>query len=357
MAVDSSGIFATLADLAESTNSDGNWPQESLDHCGKAGVFAWFIPKEYRGTGRSAAEITEGYLGLSAACLTTAFVITQQTAASDRIAQCPNRSIAERLLAGIATGALRATVGISHLTTSRQHVTRPVMQARVVPGGFTVTGYSPWVTGGAHVDWMVMGATLDDKRQILFAVERTAKGVEVKPHARLLGLTGSCTGPVELYEVFVPDGDLLAGPAIDVMSSGTGGGRTGGLSTSTLALGLASQAIRWLVQQSSSRTSLIESATSLDAQWKHARDQLMRAAAGDTTVDTGALRALANSLVIQSTNAAMLTAKGAGYVQGHPAERWCRQALFFLVWSCPQNVQQAHLEQFAICGHPLSDMQ
>jgi hypothetical protein len=40
-------------------------------------------------------------------------------------------------------------------------------------------------------------------------------------------------------------------------------------------------------------------------------------------------------------------AKGSGYVIGHPAGRWCREALFFLVWSCPQPVLSAHLCELA----------
>ncbi len=43
----------------------------------------------------------------------------------------------------------------------------------------------------------------------------------------------------------------------------------------------------------------------------------------------------------------MTAAKGAGFIEGHPVGRWCREALFFLVWSCPQPVMQAHLCELA----------
>jgi len=59
--------------------------------------------------------------------------------------------------------------------------------------------------------------------------------------------------------------------------------------------------------------------------------------------NTGELRADANSLVMRSTQAAMIAAKGVGFVEGHPVGRWCREALFFLVWSCPQSVAEANL--------------
>ena len=47
------------------------------------------------------------------------------------------------------------------------------------------------------------------------------------------------------------------------------------------------------------------------------------------------------------TQAALAAAKGTGYVVGHSAGRWCCEALFFLVWSCPQPVMAAQLCELA----------
>ena len=59
------------------------------------------------------------------------------------------------------------------------------------------------------------------------------------------------------------------------------------------------------------------------------------------------IRQRANSLVLRASQAALAAAKGTGYVVGHPAGRWCREAMFFLVWSCPQPVSAAHLCELA----------
>ena len=64
---------------------------------------------------------------------------------------------------------------------------------------------------------------------------------------------------------------------------------------------------------------------------------------GEPVCSNEDLRTDANSLVLRSTQAALVAAKGAGFVEGHPVGRWCREALFFLVWSCPQSVQDANL--------------
>jgi alkylation response protein AidB-like acyl-CoA dehydrogenase len=73
---------------------------------------------------------------------------------------------------------------------------------------------------------------------------------------------------------------------------------------------------------------------------------MLSAAAGDSC-DAGALRGDANRLVMRTTQTAMTAAKGAGFVQGHPVGRWCREALFFLVWSCPQPVATAQMCELA----------
>jgi hypothetical protein len=40
-------------------------------------------------------------------------------------------------------------------------------------------------------------------------------------------------------------------------------------------------------------------------------------------------------------------AKGTGFVLPHPAQRWARQAHFFLVWSCPQPAAEGLLADLA----------
>ena len=66
----------------------------------------------------------------------------------------------ELLLPDLASGKSFATVGISHLTTSRQHMKTPVLRAERVDGGFVFDGYSPWVTGAPHAQHVVTGAVM-----------------------------------------------------------------------------------------------------------------------------------------------------------------------------------------------------
>src|SRR5262245_40024872 len=79
--------LAERAPLLEQANT---WPAEQLRLCGEAGVFEWFVEPEYGGQGWSEADVLRGYVNLAAACLTTAFVITQRTGAMSRIAASEN---------------------------------------------------------------------------------------------------------------------------------------------------------------------------------------------------------------------------------------------------------------------------
>ncbi len=323
------------------------WPEASLQSCSQRGVFRWFVPQHLGGYGWTSSETVQGYLSLSAACLTTTFVVTQLMGAVKRIVASDNVSLRDRILPALLTGDAYATLGISHLTTSRQHLGQSVLTAEAIDGGFRLNGFSPWVTGAQHAKYLVVGASLDDGRQLLCVVPTATEGVTTPEPARLIALSASHTGAARFDRVVVPHDDVLAGPMMDVMNASVGA-RTGGLQTSTLALGLSSAAIQYVQDESHQRPTLQESAAQLTdelARWKISLLQLATEGTGKLTA--AELRAHSNSLVLRATQTALMTAKGAGFVQGHPVGRWCQEALFFLVWSCPQPVVAANLCEFS----------
>jgi alkylation response protein AidB-like acyl-CoA dehydrogenase len=332
---------------ADELDQSGRWPAAQLRVCAEAGVFRWFIDPDYGGWGWNDRQILEGYLALSQCCLTTSFVLTQWNAACRRIAASPNGELRARLLPQLASGDVFATVGISHLSTSRQHVGRPVLSATPQPdGSLLLNGFSAWVTGAAHADQLVVGATLPDDKQILCCVARNEAGLKAHPGQQLVALTSSCTDKVDLANVRVSAENILVGPIENVMQSGGGG--TGGLQTSTLAIGLSLAAIDYLSQQSKVRSELVEATKRLSQEAEELRDSLFGLAESRTEgLSAGELRTRANSLALRATQAALTAAKGAGFAADHPVGRWAREALFFLVWSCPQPVLAANLREFA----------
>ena len=328
------------------------WPAESLQLCGQYGVYRWFAGQPWGGLAWSEADLLRGYLALGRSCLTTAFVLTQREGACRRIETGDNQELKERLLPALTRGDAFATVGISHLTTSRRHAALPALRARRTERGYVLDGYSAWVTGAAHADYVVVGAVqMDGQRatdqQILAAVPTNLSGVSAGPPAEMVALTGSATGEIQLNEVELSSQWLIAGPVENVLTSRGAGGGTGGLQTSTLALALSQSALGFLADESARRPDLREPLAALIAEANDVAETLFAAAAGAPRCSNDDLRQRANNLVLRSTHAALAAAKGAGFLASHPASRWCREALFFLVWSCPQGVVNAHLCELA----------
>jgi len=344
------------AQLAAAQDNRLPWPSQQLERMATAGVYRWFVPTDQGGAGWSVHDLTLGYLKMSQACLASTFVLTQRIAALKRIAVSANQGLVQRRLPAFVSGQASATVGISHLTTSGQHLKEPVVVAQEVDGGFLLNGFCPWVTGANDTKFLLVGACVDDgvadptarfERQILALISTDAKGVSVDPGFDLIALSETHTGRVRLDDVLVSTIDCVAGPVENALASLTAAPSTGSYQSSALALGVSAAAIDYLQQQVERRPDLAAGAGSLQASHEEIVDALLRATQGDAGCSNEQLRTQANSLVLRSTQAAMVAAKGAGFTCGHPVGRWCQEAMFFLVWSCPQAVQDANLCELA----------
>jgi len=337
-----------IAQFAE-PETTGEWPAGRLNAVREAGLFRWGMPVEFGGLVVETPQMLAGYIELSRLCLTTAFILTQRDAACHRLANSPNALIRQTLLPEHCSGQSLATVGISHLSTSRQHWSRPSVAATETPDGYEITGEAPWVTGGRQADLLVTGATLENGEQILAAVPTKRTGVVVGPALKLMALNESYTGSVMLDRVQISREEIVLGPMPHVMKVGATGG-TGSFTTTAVAIGAATRTLQEFECESTSRPELADVIQQLTDQLSMLRTDLMTAASTSMAADqlkTTAedLRLRANSLVTRTAQAYVCSAKGAGFVQGHPAERYLRQSMFFQVWSCPPVVTQARLSE------------
>jgi alkylation response protein AidB-like acyl-CoA dehydrogenase len=339
---DSLGRLAGLANRADQILS---WPEESWKLALSCGALEWAIPASYGGSGLAGVPLLENYERLARACLTTCFILSQRDAAVRRIRDSGNKVLCERLLPSLARGESFATVGLSQLTTSRQHI-QASFRARADGSRFTFDGTIPWVSGAAVAQHLVIGAVLDDGRQVLAALPAGTPGVQVGPPLELTALLGSMTAEVRCDAVALDAEWVLAGPAPQVLPPGRGG--TGGLETSCLALGLTGAAIEYLENEARERPDLNSTAASLSHTLAALRSEMHQYAERGCDAEAAAsLRARANTLVLRATQAALTASKGTGFLRNHPAQRWARQALFFLVWSCPRPAAEATMAYLA----------
>lgn len=323
------------ADLADQSL---DWPSESMTALRNANVMGWSIPAEYGGAGLKAVELLDGHRQIATACLTTAFILSQREAAVRHLLRGPQK-LKSQWIPLLARGEKFTTVGLSQLTTSRQHG-GPALRAFPSASGFRLDGDVPWVTGADQSDVIVVGATLEDGKQILLAVPKDLPGVSIDPPLPLASLSGSRTAAMKFKSVEVESGFILAGPAEGVL--GRVGG--GGLETSNLALGFAAAATNLLQQEAAKRPDVVSVADRFRSAVGSACNRLHAAAQAPVSETTMSLRVECTRVALHATQAALLIVKGSGFVAPHIAQRLARQALFFLVWSCPRPVATGILE-------------
>jgi alkylation response protein AidB-like acyl-CoA dehydrogenase len=341
-------LCTTLMTHADRADADAAWPAASWQGMRQAGGLRWAIPTAHGGDGLQGVELLRFYRDLAAACLTTCFILSQRDAACRRLRDSGNATLCERLLPALARGEAFTTVGLSQLTTARQH-TAPSFTARLDAGAVVFDGIIPWVTGAAQAQHLVVGGVLADGRQVLAVLPTDLAGVQIADPLELMALRGSMTTEVRCNQVRVGREWLLAGPVERVLQTGRGG--PGGLETSCLALGLVQAAIDYLQHEAADRPTLLPTADRLRARFERAWQELECLAAGANTPEAATtLRGRANLLALHATQAALTAGKGTAFVRPHPAQRWARQALFFLVWSCPWPAASATLDSFGEIG-------
>jgi len=339
------GCFSEIEKRSADVERLGEWPCESLELLARSGLLKGLISELRGGEGWNGPLQLAAYFQLSKSCLTTAFILTQWHAAIRRLEIHAGDAFWGQWGKLLISGEAWTTVGFSHLTTSRQHLESPPLLANPEGSAFVLEGYCPWVTGGAFADLLVVGSATPAGGQILGVVETSQPGVQAGSGFQLMGLSASCTDRVDFRQVSVGGDYLLAGPVDQVLKIASGG--PGGLHTSILALGLASRAIDYLQQQADQRSDFAEPAIELQQELERLVGAIVVLAAGEIGISQEQLRRNSNSLALRATQAAMAAAKGAGYMANHPVGRWCREALFFLVWSCPQSVVRSQVCELA----------
>jgi alkylation response protein AidB-like acyl-CoA dehydrogenase len=345
----SSAFLKELSQYARPADELAVWPEQSWKILQQMGALRWAVPRVFGGDEHTGTDMLERYESVASACLTSCFILSQRDAAVRRLRDSGNDRLSRELLPDLAAGERFATVGLAQLTTSRQFG-KPAVVALPDGDNFIVDGVIPWVTGAPRAEHIIIGAVVEDAGQILAVLPTDTPGVSIAKPLELMALQGSLTAEVRCSGVRIDRKWLLAGPVERVMQTGKGG--TGGLETSCLALGLAGAAVKHLLQEAERRPELANDVARLESARANLRREMFRLVEEGADAEAAQnLRARANTLVLQATQAALTASKGTGFLRDHSAQRWARQALFFLVWSCPSPVAAAHMAFFTqVCS-------
>ena len=306
-----------------SSIDESRWPEESLREHAEA--LRWAMPRAFGGDELEPLDLHLRYEQLARKSLALALIFTQRDSAVGIIAAGGN----DRLLAEVRDGAF-VTVGIAQLTTSHQGGA-PALSWR----DGRVNGVIPWATGAANAKYVVAGAAADDAGgQVLFAIPTDAPGVTIEPPLPLVALRETWTSRVRCENVAVERDLVLLGPAPNVLSLRR---KSVPIPQAFLALGHARGAPDLIAEHDSDRARNLVRKLGKQIDALHARVVAACAPGSDPSL-IPLLRGECNELALRVTHAAVALYKGNALLLSHPAQRLAREAMFLLVWSCPDPV-------------------
>jgi alkylation response protein AidB-like acyl-CoA dehydrogenase len=314
-------------------DQSGQWPQEELEILARAGAMRWAVPREFAGLELSALDQHLAYESLARSSLAVALVLSQRDAAVGLI-DAAQAEIRRELLPRLASNEIFSTVGIAQLTTS--HQSGPPALRAVRTDGYLLDGLIPWCTGAAKARWIVVGAHTEDGRQILVLLPIDAPGVRIDDRMPLVALSATWTTSVRCEAVSIDERLVLRGPAEKVIVRPN----HLPLGQAFLAMGFCRGVLDLIAEHWSAAGE--RAFKRLDAELLAIRQEVIRLSAPGWEADANAAAALirgqCNDLALRTAHTAVTLYKGTALLATHPAQRFAREALFLLVWSCPNPV-------------------
>lgn len=200
-----------VAARADAIDRSAEYPQDMFDLLRELGLFTVPFPKDYGGTGSMlAAAVAIEELGR--VCYNTAYLLLVQWMPFGAIYAGGTQEQKQRLLAGLASGDLRAAFSTTE-PQSGSDVAGIRTRARRSEGGYRISGAKIWCTNSPVADFVLVAARTSDEpgtRAInLFIVERGAEGFSIGRKEEKMGARGIPSCPLFLDDVFVPEANRL----------------------------------------------------------------------------------------------------------------------------------------------------
>jgi alkylation response protein AidB-like acyl-CoA dehydrogenase len=337
-----SAVLRAIRSRAEIADRNAQWPDRDLAELAAIGALRWAIPRELGGDDISPIDLHLRYEAIASASLATALILSQRDSAAGLIDGSDSPPLRRELLPALANHEAFSTVGISQLTTSRQ-TGGPALIATPTDNGYRLDGLIPWATGAEHCDFIVAGAVCASPvpSQILFAMPTDLPGVAIEAPTPMVALSASQTTALRLQKVPLASRWVLSGPRERVLGRRS---KALGIGQAFLALGLCRSALDLIALHDSDRAQ--QSHEKLAEQLTVLRERVIRQCESTPgpNREGALLRGECNELAVRMTHAAVALYKGNALTLGHPAQRLAREAMFLLVWSCPDAVIDCTVE-------------
>lgn len=291
-------------------------PAGHLDALASAGLYGLAGPRSAGGWDADLATFCAVIEIISSGCLATAFVWLQHHSAVRALAASDNSGLRDRWLEPLCAGAQRAGVALGGARPGP-----PLLRARAVPGGYTLDGSAPWVTGWDMID-VLHTLARDDLGNVVGALlPATASASLTADRLDLVAVGASRTVELRFAGHFVPAELVsLVMPHSEWAARDAGGLRANG----SLSLGVADRCCQLLGQLAGSAGLAAELRAALTAR-----------GADLDAADSGSMpaaRAAASALAFRAAGALVAAAGSQSVLAGEHPQRLAREALFLLVF-------------------------
>ncbi|HEY3751906.1 MAG TPA: acyl-CoA dehydrogenase family protein [Pseudonocardiaceae bacterium] len=302
------------------------------------GFYGLFAPREAGGPGLEFAEALRVIETLAGGCLTTTFTWLQHHGIVMALLMTPNAALRTRLLDAAVRGEVRGGGAFSGVVHNP-----PRVRATRRPGGWSVSGRVPFVSGWGIVDLLHVSAVDETTDEVVSGLVAAHPGPGIAAVEPLTLVAGQATNTVSLglRDLVLPDEQVTTRTDRAVFLAGLAVGLR---VDSALALGVTDRAVRLLAEADPAV------ADALRGEQHELRDRFDGALGEPDRLP--ALRAACSELTQRACTALVVASGAAGLLAGHPAQRLAREALFTLVVASRPAVRSALLGRLAGPAEP-----
>ncbi len=294
-------------------------PAELFEAMAAGGFYAIGAPEEsgLDLTDDDRAGVIEAFAG---GCLSAAFVWLQHRGALKAVAASGNTELRESSVADLRAGRLRAGLAIGAATRTGP----PMLRARRVDGGWSLTGSAPWFTGWGMVEVLLMAARDADDLVVWALVDTRSAALRADPLS-LLAVQASGTVMLSVTDLVVPDRRVVSTqPHADYLARDAESLSTNGF----LSTGLTARAIALMAADGLGSASAPPPAARLADQLAQVRARLLHA----TTDDAPSARAASSELALRAAAALAVHEGSRSVLRTSHTARLIREATFLLTF-------------------------
>ena len=199
----------------------GLYPEGVMRAFGAAGAFASHLPGP-----ASSPDLSDAISAIARAgehCLSTAFCMWCQDALAWYIYSSDNAALKNDLGPRVANGEVLGGTGLSNPMKTFFGIETMRLKGTPVSGGYTVRGALPWVSNVDQSGYfgVVFEAPAAEEgappKRVMAVVDGGAEGLKLTEDHDFVAMGGTNTQAVQMRDVYISDGMLLADPIDDYL--------------------------------------------------------------------------------------------------------------------------------------------